>query len=293
MSVVRLMVSGSRVDGHTLAAIKNNQALAPIDWRADEALLTCWTHPRERAKYWVAQLEDTAQDFYWLVRGGEGTADMIPYLHNYYDQLAKLPPRTIIGMSDATALLVYCAQNFGWPCIHLSNAIGLTVQDRIDSPSLQAVTALLTQKTTPNTLQDLIPLNSCAAKHASLEGLICVGNLTMLNISIGDVWEFDATDKILMIEDWHEKGYAIWRTLKYLQRIGKLNAVKAVVFGDFFYEMKSEPQRAYVQKILQRFALSLSVPVFQTDQFGHGQKQTPLVFNQPFAATCRIGYSIA
>ena len=63
-----------------------------------------------------------------MLRGGEGSADLIPMLHEKQNAIKKLPPKLIMGFSDITALLLYFSQHYNWPVIHGFNARQLALQ---------------------------------------------------------------------------------------------------------------------------------------------------------------------
>jgi muramoyltetrapeptide carboxypeptidase LdcA involved in peptidoglycan recycling len=277
---VRLMVSGSYVTSQELKLIVKKLQGEGLNPLYDHHYLCQGHSPKVRAKYWLEQLSDERIDYYWLVRGGEGTADLLPYLHQERAYLASLPKRQVLGMSDATALLVYLAQQYHWPSVYMANALTFAKEGGLDPEDRKLILKCLVCGVWPDYLPSLEPFNKSAQLGGQLEGSLCVGNLSIMNISIGDIWQFDARHKILLLEDWHEKGHAIWRTLKYFLRIGQLDGVRALVFGDFLHDTERVEQVNQIKRLLARFADLVDFPVYQTAAFGHGMNQFPLAFNQ-------------
>lgn len=249
---------------------------------------------QHRAQQLLALIKNDTVDVIWIVRGGEGSADILPYLHQHQAQLKQCKAKPIIGLSDATAVLIYFNQQYGWQTTYAIGSAVLAKQDQFDPDSVQLIKKYVMGALDQISIRDLSPLNKHAVQETVIEGELCVGNMSLFAISIKDVWEFDAHNKILMIEDWHEKGYVIDRTMKYFQRIGKLDAIKALVFGDMAAgrfsvdDVEQARQIAYLETVLKRFAKTLDVPVLSTRSFGHGYYQTPLPMGVPVQLQCGL-----
>lgn len=243
-----------------------------------------WLPPKARAELILSYLSDASIQCLWILRGGEGAADVIPYLHLHQAKLKNLPPKMLLGFSDFTPFLLYFAQTYGWQTVHGMAALQL-VKAHLTKDSIAQTLAVIEGKR-QYVIDNLNPLNDQANTNPHIEATCTGGTLSLLNISVGDVWQLDANDKILCIEDVNEKGYQIDRTLKYLQRVGCLSGVRAIVFGDFTCqpigrnpEIQLE-QQAYIFKCLERFAASCDFPVWYTAQFGHGPIHYPIIFNR-------------
>jgi muramoyltetrapeptide carboxypeptidase LdcA involved in peptidoglycan recycling len=91
------------------------------------------------------------------------------------------------------------------------------------------------------------------------------------------------------------------RTMKYFMRIGKMDHIKAVVFGDMLAgrfshdEVEQRHQELYMEKVLKRLAEQFDVPVFTTRYVGHGFYQAAISMGpmaqlqcglQPYLAQC-------
>lgn len=246
-----------------------------------------------RANTLLDQLRDDRIDAIWILRGGEGSSDLIPYLHQSFDLIHSLHPKPIMGLSDATAVLVYMHQLFKWPCTYMSGAISLAKSDQYDEASLQVLRQFIVSGRQAS-VDDLIALNDHALQSQQISSEVCVGNMSLLAISIKDLWEFDADNKVLVIEDWHEKGYVVDRTMKYFKRIGKLDAIKALIFGDMMAgrfsadDVEQQRQMTYMEKVLKRFAKTISVPVLSTRYIGHGPYQTPITMGHTLNLQCGL-----
>lgn len=245
---------------------------------------------QQRADKLIAYLADDQIDLLWSIRGGEGSADLIPFLDQHKADIGMYRPKYLLGFSDMTALLVYFYQQFGWPSIHGPTALQLPIK-WLNSDAINNLQKWLqTEQYGPI---HLTPLNEIAKQPNTIQANCTGGNMSLLNISIGDSWQIDTTNKIVFIEDWHEKGYVIDRTLKYFDRIGLFRQAKALILGDLeagqfdLDPQKNQQQQDYLQKVLIRFTAALHIPVLQTNQFGHGASNMLIPYQR--SATLQTG----
>jgi muramoyltetrapeptide carboxypeptidase len=249
-----------------------------------------WLPPKQRARIFLDYLFDTEIKGIAALRGGEGTADIIPYLHQERIHLAAIKPKWLLGFSDFTALLVYFAQHYRWPVMHGGSVLNFALH-RVDEETEYLTMDTLHGKRPfeSNALTELIPLNKPAQQTGiSITAELTGGCLSLLDISIKDIWEIDTNDKIIFIEDVNEKAHKIHRTLKYFTRIGLFTRAKAIILGDFTCQpigtsrVEQEENRLAILKILSCFAENHSIPVLYTQQFGHGKRNFPLWYCRPY-----------
>ncbi len=239
------------------------------------------TLPRERAEIFFRYLQDDSIKAIWSVRGGEGTADIIHFLEAKAQSIKTFKPKPLIGFSDFTALLVYFNQRFGWPTMH---AIGARQMHNRSVNQLSESLTLdwLRAKKPELKIGGLIPLNHAALAPRKLTGDVIGGNLSLIHISIQDIWELQASGKIVLLEEVGEKPYRVARTLKYLQRIGFFAGAKAIILAGFDFpdlmRRESEAMDRSMREILTRFARDYNCPVLFSDLIGHGQKNYPVPF---------------
>lgn len=218
------------------------------------------------------------------LRGGEGTADILPYIHLHYEEIKKLKPKFLLGLSDFTALLVYFAKYYHWPAIHGSNPLQFAL-GKVDEISQKSTMDLLFGNKTMSELNDLVPLNTAAKENKNIEANLTGGNLSVIAISIKDIWEINTDNKIVFFEDVGEKAHKIIRTLKYFSRIGIFKNATAIIFGDFTsgpIGCKKDEQLLNTQAILKTlssFASHHDLPVLSTQQIGHGKTNLPLMYS--------------
>jgi len=211
----------------------------------------------------------------WCLRGGYGSMRLIP-------RLLKTKPfkqtKSFIGFSDITALHLFLTQRWNWQTIHGPN-FGQMNAKTIKSQDKKLLMDILEGKKKSHTFKNLKALNPSAMKAKKINGKITGGNLRIVQSSIGTEWEIETKNKILFFEDIGERGYSIDRMLEQLGQAGKFNkTVKAIIFGDFT-EGKEKDGQDLTQDAIEKFARSVSIPVFTRLKSGHGVINNPLPFN--------------
>jgi muramoyltetrapeptide carboxypeptidase len=237
-------------------------------------------HPaKTRAEILCQYLFDPNIRLIWMLRGGEGSADLIPMLHEKQNAIKKLPPKLIMGFSDITALLLYFSQHYNWPVIHGFNARQLALQTI--SPLSEKLTFDFLFNGKCDLTLPLEPLNAAAEKNQQLTGFITGGNLSLINISVQDTWEIQTKDKLLFLEDVNEKPHAVLRTLKYFDRVGLFKNIQAVILGQFIC---AENQNKVMQRTLKKWSQTVDKPIWRTSHIGHGKDNAPI----PFYRKCHL-----
>lgn len=235
-----------------------------------------------------ALLDKSKKTVIWTLRGGYGTARLI-------DKLEKLPmpkqEKIFVGHSDITALHLFLTQRWNWKTIHGSGLAEL-VNPGKDPQNLQKIADIIAKKVKVAKLTGLKPINAAAqklipvskqgAKQGSklkpvktqkISGRLTGGNLSIIQTSLGTPWQIKTAGKIVFLEDTGEKGYRIDRTFNHLRQAGLFKKAKAIILGDF-----TSPQDEHVETAIKRFAAELNIPVFKTEQFGHGKVNYPLLY---------------
>jgi len=240
-----------------------------------------------RAKIVLQHCLDPDVDLLWAVRGGEGSAEVIPFLHNQYNDLIVASKKTWLGFSDITAILFYFSMHLNWPVIHGPCVNGWLKGD-LDAETMGQVDCLLTSNLQSPlshiangkiVLNNLLPLNNAAVSLPSLSAPIIAGNLSLINVSLKEIWECDAKGKIIVLEDVNEKPHAVRRMLNHLYRVGVLSNAVAIVMGEFIYSARSDGADDAMSAILRDFALMCSCPVFASANVGHGGSNVMISFN--------------
>ena len=215
---------------------------------------------------WLKRSMYSDSDIIWTTRGGFGSYKLIDWLAALRKPKKK---KIFIGFSDITALNLYLSQNWkDWTVIHAPMMI-YTGKKRYHHQSWTLLMDILERKIRKYEIKGLAPLNKVGKNK--INGRLTGGNLTLIESSLKTKWEIDTNNKILFVEDCHESAPSVYRSMYHLKAAGKLSKVKAIIFGDFV----GSPG---YKKYLKHFASEINVPVFITNNFGHGKKNLPLVY---------------
>ena len=247
----------------------------------------CFTRlpAKRRAEIFLQALFNEEFKALWAFRGGEGTGDIIPLIDVHRKEIAKLTPKLLIGFSDITVLLLYFSQIFNWPVVH-GSGVPQMVEERINDMTINVTLDLVMGRLNEIKITDLKVLNSLAKISKKIKGELTGGNLSLLHCGTKEVWELDAKNKIIIIEDVNERPHVVHRTLNHLQRISLFKDAKAIIFGNFdtkpIGETIKEQQKNKIrlENVLQEFAEACEIPVFFTSQIGHGQLNIPIVYKK-------------
>ena len=205
----------------------------------------------------------------WELRGGYGSARLIDKLLKLQKPLEE---KIFIGYSDITALHLFLSQHWGWKTIHGSVLSEFLKYDK-DPGNLLKIANIILKKDTTLKISELKPMNKLAEDVSNITGKLTGGNLTIVQTSLGTPWQIETKDKILFLEDIGEKSFRIDRSLNHMKQAGIFNEVEAIVFGEFTNSDE------YINDTLKQFALSINVPIYKTNKFGHGYSNYPLVYN--------------
>ena len=215
-------------------------------------------------------------------RGGYGSLRLIP-------DLTQVPPpnfaKLFIGMSDITALNLFLQQTWQWPVVH-----GALAPDKFSQESTDALKSLIFGET-----EDIKftgeALNQAAQEKISIQSTLTGGNLSILQASIGTIWQVDGREKIVFIEEVSERGYRIDRMLEHLRQAGIFKDVAAIIFGDF--TGGNEPNgSSLINPVLTRFASDFKIPVVKIPGIGHDFINKPLPLGTNVQLSCKEGVKL-
>lgn len=213
----------------------------------------------DRAQDFTDFYADPTIDALWCARGGFSSCRLWPLID--WDCLACLPPKMVVGYSDATSLLVPLTQRVGTVALHgpMVFELGRT------SPELLDWTLRLLQSPKPAgavpqfATETLIP--------GVVEGALCGGCLSLLAAAVGTGYQVDARDKLLLMEDIHETPPRIERYLVQLREAGILEQSAGFIVGTVTDadETDALPMRQVWAQILKPFGK----PTVLGFPFGH------------------------
>ena len=215
----------------------------------------------------------------WAFRGGYGAGRLIPSLHEL-----PLPmyPKILIGYSDITALHIICTQKYGWSTLH-GRTLSEFIVRKTNEAEISAMKEALFGRVKA-TFNNLKLLNTVNLSDKEIKSEVVGGNLALIQTSLGTPWQFNADNKIVLLEDVDERGYSIDRMLTHLTHAGIFDKALAVMIGDILCNPEKDGTML-CDMAVARFANSLNIPVLSCSQVGHGEYNWPVPFNMPAILT--------
>ena len=192
-------------------------------------------------------------------RGGYGCNYLLPQIDL---DLVRANRKIIVGCSDVTTLLTYLCDEARMAVFHgpmLNTDVRL---DGVDEPSWRS--ALVSAESyrrefSANEVQTIVP--------GEASGMLYGGCLSLLCASLGTAYEITTGGTILFIEDLAEPAFRIDRMLMHLKLAGKLDEVRAIIFGEM---LDCGRNAGYpLQDVVKRVVGELGIPVAYGLKSGH------------------------
>ena len=193
-----------------------------------------------------------------LARGGYG-------LLRIATELADVPPKLLIGYSDATVLHERWWRA-GVPSIHGP----MCTQLGEDPAALARLSALLAGKD-----PGAIDWEPDTAQGGRVEGVLRGGNLASLGSLCGTPLQPQFRGALVLLEDLNEAPYRLDRLLTQLLLSGAFEGAKGFVVGDL--TSPGEEPAGRIDAVAERL-LPLQVPLLFGAPFGHAGRNQPVAF---------------
>lgn len=226
----------------------------------------------DRAADLMEMFRDTAVKAIFCIRGGYGTARLLPMLD--YDVIRK-HAKILVGFSDATTL--HCALLIHANLISFHGPMLNSGLAGSDTPPfvVQSLLRAITQPTPTGSLCQGYGKETLEVVRGGIaEGALIGGNLTVLCTTLGTRYQPDFKAKILLLEEVDEKPYRVDRNLTHLRNAGVLGQVAGVAVG--INHNCTDPKagtateyRQTVMDVLRERLDPLGVPVVTGLPFGH------------------------
>ena len=227
---------------------------------------------RERASDLMRMFTDKSVDAILCVRGGYGTARLLPLL-DY--QTIRANPKIFVGYSDITSL--HCAFlvksgliSFHGPMLNSEFALA----DLPDFTIQSFLCCLASQKAPLNLATGYEGQTVKILRRGIAHGQLIGGNLALLCTVIGTPWQPEFKNRILFLEDVGEAPYRFDRMLTHLLNCGLLQQVAGIAFG--LNADCTDPQaksakeyRQTLEEVLKERLLPLKIPLITGLPFGH------------------------
>ncbi len=243
-------------------------------------------HLRSRFGYLAGQDKDRAADIdamyadqsvraVFAVRGGWGSARLLPYLD--FD-LIRAHPKLLVGFSDITALHLAFAARAGFATIHGPNAGSSWSKASWDSFRRLSFDGETPLYRNPIATEDRLVQRKWRTQTITpgkATGRLLGGNLTVLTSLLGTPYLPNFDGAILFLEDVDEAEYRIDRMLTQLALAGVLRRVAGIVFGQCSNCRATGTSIGgfTVAELLRQHFQPLGVPAYQGALFGHVEDQ--------------------
>jgi muramoyltetrapeptide carboxypeptidase len=237
-------------------------ALAQDGWHAGS--------PEVRARDLQAAFADPDVDAIQTMRGGYGSAQVIPLLD--FEAITETP-KMFVGLSDITALHAALLVRAGLATFY---GPSLTM---FGNPSPSPFTAarflqVLAGETTGRVPEDRDRLTVISIAGGKASGRLVGGCLVDFIYTIGTPWEPDLDGAIFFFEECNSAPIQIDRALLYLEQAGKLEGVRGIVVGELagceWHEHTSAPRSKTLEEVLEDRLGGLGIPVLYGLPLGHG-----------------------
>jgi len=238
----------------------------PEDFHGED--LFCSNNPKARFTHLKNSLHAEDSKAVWCIQGGYGTAHLIPELENIS------PPnnaKLVIGFSDITALHIFLNQKWKWCTVH-GPVLWQMADKKITRESEEHLIEIIFGKKKEEKFS-LIRINNIGS--GEIKSTLTGGNATIIQNSIGTIWQLDSKDKIVLLEEIDEEPYRIDRMLTHITQSGIINKASAIIFGDF-NSNKIEIDDKKVDSLLRNFSEKLQIPVLRIPGVGHTDTNYPV-----------------
>ena len=234
--------------------------------------------PQQRAAALTAAWRDRSIAGMIAVRGGYGSAQVLPYLDAAEARRACKP---LIGYSDITALLTFLTINVGIVAFHGPMLAGRLSRgaDGYDRASFER--ALFAREP----LGELSPEGLDRVRRGEARGLLLGGTVTQLLASLATPFAFDPpTGYVLFFDEVGERPYRLDRMVTQLRQSGLLARASGVVVGEL--PRCDEPNTGPTARdVIHRLLHDFPGPVVIGFPSGHTTRPSVTL---PFGVQCRV-----
>ena len=200
-------------------------------------------------------------------RGGYGSLRILP--HIAYEEL-QATPKSLVGFSDITALLLACHFKTGLVCYHGPTVSTLATSDQ------KTIESFWTTISSSATVDLQFPGAVCL-RSGKCEGAVLGGNLTTLIHLLGTPFLPSLSGAILFVEDRGERLYRVDRMFTQLIHTGLAQKISGLILGEF---SENGPRDELNDLVRERFAFA-SFPILSGVPVGHGKRNLTLPLGLP------------
>jgi len=227
---------------------------------------------RQRAADIMAMFTDPMVKAIVCVRGGYGTARLLPLLD--YATI-RAHPKIFVGYSDITSLHCAFLRRAGLVSFHGPMLNSDFVKQDFPQFAWESFRRTLTRAAAPGSLcQGYKAKTVSILRPGSASGPLLGGNISILCTTLGTPWQPSFKNRILFFEDLDEEPFRFDRMLTHLLNAGLLQQVAGVAIGinkncKDPNARKAREYRQTMDDVFKERLLPLGVPVVAGLPFGH------------------------
>ena len=227
---------------------------------------------RDRAGDLMKMFTDPKVDGIICVRGGYGTARLLPLLD--YGAIRK-NPKVFIGYSDITSLHCAFLKKCGLVSFHGPMLNSDFIKKDLPDFTLQSfLRALMEPVAAGSVSQGYKKKTVKILRGGKVSGSLLGGNLSILCTTLGTAWQPSFKGVILFLEDLAEEPFRFDRMLTHLLNAGVLQQVAGVAVGINANcgdpkAKKSKEYRQTMEDVMRDRLLPLKIPIVTGLPFGH------------------------
>jgi muramoyltetrapeptide carboxypeptidase len=227
---------------------------------------------RDRASDLMRMFGDRRVDAILCIRGGYGTARLLPLLdYGVVQRNAKI----FVGYSDITSLHCAFLVKAGLISFHGPMLNSDFVKPDMPDFTLKSFLRTLTQAAAPGSISQGYRRKTVKIlRRGVVRGKLIGGNLSLLCTTLGTPWQPSFKKRILFFEDISEQPYRVDRLLTHLLNSGLLQQLAGIAIG--INAECSDPRakgvkeyRQTIEDVIEERLLPLKIPVVTGLPFGH------------------------
>lgn len=250
---------------------------------------------KERAKQFMNLWKDAKVSHIIAARGGEFSMEMIPYLHEYKEELMTLPAKWMQGYSDTSLINFYLTTNYNIGTVHAQNLGDYSMKDMhkalidtLNMVKLEENDEYIQESfdkyagiedtdeigASYNLVHDSKYKCLTGEKNVKIEGRVIGGCIDVIKTIIGT--KYDKTNKfcsqfdegmLWYLENCEMSVMDLYRSLWQMREAGWFDNVKGFLIGR---TLKSETVDDYTYLDALQDALgTLNVPIIYDVDIGH------------------------
>ena len=216
---------------------------------------------RQRAESLMTLFTDPGVKAIFCARGGYGCQHLLDLLD---PETLQAHPKIFLGYSDVTVLLQFLENQCGLVCFHGP----MVVKEFAQGEPYYVRKNLLHCLTETRPGRRLHSPGSLTLQSGTARGRLTGGCLSLLVASLGTPYELQSQDRILFLEDINAKPYQVDRMLMQLKLAGKLQGVRAFIFGEML-DCSQAGQAPAIPEIALSLLKEFQVPIWYGLPSGH------------------------